>query len=227
MYVPIPWLPIPRLYSNYMQGGVQWRIRSLQTLPVIHPKSPKLTPFKGLPMSTQQTHTPTCRIRRLKTPIPTKAHKAELISNVGPADFQHSPLLPPRFDPEGKTTGMDTKHEGPHIQLSFMLYENGAQRNSTKRVRRYFFCLPDLHWGEPFLIPQYETLPDRPWPITVAAIPVYLTTHPEEFPLGLPASGASLRTSFAAPIWSSEIENAKCRYNALVVPSFWWEKGPY
>lgn len=82
-YVSVPWLPIPRLYSNYMQGGVQWRIRSPQTLPVIHQKSPKVTLFKALPMSTQQTYTPTRRILRLKTPTLTKAHKAESISNVG------------------------------------------------------------------------------------------------------------------------------------------------
>lgn len=146
-----------------------------------------------------QTNTSTRRILRLKTPTPTKAHKSELVLKARPADFQHSPLPPQRFDQEGKITpGINTKNEGPHVRLSFTLYENRVQRNRTqKELDEIFSVVPTctaVTLMNPFLILQYETLPDRPWPITVAAIPVYLTTDPEDFPLelGLPAAGPPL-----------------------------------
>lgn len=92
---------------------------------------------------------------------------------------------------------MDRKHEGPHVQLSFSLREDGAQRNPTQEIEEIFSVFPTciaLTLMNPFLILQYKTLPGFPWPITVTAIPVYFTTHPESFPLelGLPAAGPPL-----------------------------------
>lgn len=93
---------------------------------------------------------------------------------------------------------MNRKHEGPRVQLSFSLCEDGAQRNPTqKEIEEIFSVFPTciaLTLMNPFLILQYKTLPNFPWPITVAEIPVYFTTHPEDFPLelGLPAAGPPL-----------------------------------
>ena len=46
----------------------------------------------------------------------------------------------------------------------------------------------------PLLILHYETLPPRPWPLTIAGLPVYLTTELKlsPLPLGLPAGGSPL-----------------------------------
>lgn len=100
-----------------------------------------------------QTNTSTRRILRLKTPTPTKAHKSESVLKAGPADFQHSPLPPPRFDQEGKITpGINTKNEGPHVRLNCTLYENGVQRNPTQKELDEIFSV--------FLGDAHEPVPD-------------------------------------------------------------------
>lgn len=153
------------------------------------------------------TNTPAFHMLRLKTPAPTKARKAESTSNAYPADLQTS--LPPRIHPGG-----NAKSQRLHVQLSFTLYQNGTQRNPTQKELEEIFSVFPTCIGvmlmNPLLILQFETLPDRPWPLTIAGMPVYLTTHPEEFPLelGLLAAGAPLKLPCELQRWKTPSVNA-------------------
>lgn len=85
------------------------------------------------------------------------------------------PHPPPRFDP-----GRNAKNQELHVQLSFTLYQNGTQRNPTQDELEEIFSVFPTCIGvwlmNPLLILQFETLP---WPLTIAGMPVYITTHTE------------------------------------------------
>ena len=62
----------------------------------------------------------------------------------------------------------------------------------------------------PLLILHYETLPPRPWPLTIAGLPVYLTTELKlsPLPLGLPAGGSPLEIGATVCLWKTPTVDA-------------------
>jgi len=62
----------------------------------------------------------------------------------------------------------------------------------------------------PLLILRYETLPPCPWPLTIAVLPVYLTTELKlsPLPLGLPAGGSLLEIGATVCVWKTPTVDA-------------------
>lgn len=85
-----------------------------------------------------------------------------------------------------------------HVHLGFNLYADRKQKNPTKaELEQIMAVFPTCYAAtlmNPLLILHYETLPPRPWPLTIAGLPVYLTTELKLSPLprGLSASGSPL-----------------------------------
>lgn len=101
-----------------------------------------------------------------------------------------------------------------HVHLSFNLYADRKQRNPIEaELERIMAVFPTCYAAtlmNPLLILHYETLPPRPWPLTIAGVPVYLTTELElsPLPLGLPAGGSALEIGATVCLWKTPTVDA-------------------
>ena len=107
-----------------------------------------------------------------------------------------------------------------HILWWSPVFSFTLRKRGPRRGRRNLLSLLDSHWGG-----DHEHFSDTAmWGLDRSAVASYhnITSHPENLhlELGLSAAGAPLQ-----PMWTSEMENAKYRYNGPVVRGFWWEKG--
>ena len=120
-------------------------------------------------------------------------HPVELLRPVQP-----SPSSPPKFDPTGKMSVNPLNEYPLHVNLGFSLYIDHIQQNPKKCELEWIMAVfPTCYAAtlmNPLLILHYETLLPRPWPLTIAGLPIYLTTKSDDFPLelGLPAGGSPL-----------------------------------
>ena len=84
------------------------------------------------------------------------------------------------------------------MKLGFNLYQDRVQVNpNMEQVKTILDLIPTafkLSLQNPFLVVTCVQLPPKPWPLTVAGMPLYLTTDPNATPLklGLRARGPKL-----------------------------------
>lgn len=91
----------------------------------------------------------------------------------------------------------DEFHASPYsidIKLDFELFSDGRQQTPTssqlEEIKALFPTCTELTYSSPFLIATCETLPPKPWPVTVAGLPLFVTPNPEsEAPLSLGSVG--------------------------------------
>ena len=82
-----------------------------------------------------------------------------------------------------------------HLNMGFTLYHDEEQRTPTlvqvKEIMSTFSTCYCVDLMSPMLILRCRQLPPAPWPLTVAGVPVWLTTDPDHYPLeiGQPAGG--------------------------------------
>ncbi|KAK3168195.1 hypothetical protein OEA41_004641 [Lepraria neglecta] len=85
----------------------------------------------------------------------------------------------------------DTFESTIHVKLDFELYQNGEQKfPSSDQMQAIMALFPTcfkVTASPPFLVVRCETLPPRPWPVTVAGLPLFLTTSKDQEPLNLGA----------------------------------------
>lgn len=134
----------------------------------------------------------------------------------------HPALLPPKLNlpatsdiPIFVHKGEEFLHTG-HVKLDFELYRDGEQCTPSKEQRETIMGLfPTcfrLSFTPPFLVVACSELPSKPWPVTVAGMPLYLTTDAECSPmdLGLSASGPKASVEASIQRWQTpEIETFK------------------
>lgn len=101
-----------------------------------------------------------------------------------------------------------------HVHLGFNLYTDRKQNNPTEaELEQIMAVFPTCYAAtlmNPLLILHYETLPPRPWPLTIAGLPVYLTTELKlsPLPLGLPAGGYPLEIGATVCLWKTPTVDA-------------------
>lgn len=85
-----------------------------------------------------------------------------------------------------------------HVKFESNLYQDGVQINPNKEqanaILDLFPTAFKLSLQNTFIVVNCTQLPPKPWPLTVAGMPLYLTTDPNTIPLklGLGARGAKL-----------------------------------
>ncbi len=97
----------------------------------------------------------------------------------GAAEVQNTEVQTNNAQPE---MSMKPPNQHPlHVHLGFNLYADRKQKNPTEaELEQIMAVFPTCYAAtlmNPLLILHYETLPPRPWPLTIAGLPVYLTTE--------------------------------------------------
>lgn len=101
-----------------------------------------------------------------------------------------------------------------HVHLGFNLCTDHKQKNPTEaELEQIMAVFPTCYAAtimNPLLILHYKTLPPRPWPLTIAGLPVYLTTELKlsPLPLGLPAGGSPLEIGPTVCLWKTPTVDA-------------------
>ena len=94
--------------------------------------------------------------------------------------------------------------ETRHVKLGFELFRDGEQNTpSTEQSRQILSLFPTsfkLSFSPPFLIIACTKLPVKPWPVTVAGMPLYMTTDADDTPIDLGRSGLGPRASIEATV---------------------------
>lgn len=89
-----------------------------------------------------------------------------------------------------------------HVELGFSLYSNGVQINPNKeQVNAILDLFPtafNLSIQNPLIVVTCLQLPPKPWPLTIAEMPLYLTTDSNTIPLklGLGARGPKIEIDY-------------------------------
>ena len=88
--------------------------------------------------------------------------------------------------------------------MDFELFRNGQQCSPSTEQRIAIMALfPtsfQLTWTPPFLVIACFKLPAKPWPVTVAGMPLYLTTDAEFSPMDLGRTASGPKASVEASI---------------------------
>ncbi|KAL8705974.1 MAG: hypothetical protein Q9201_000968, partial [Fulgogasparrea decipioides] len=101
-----------------------------------------------------------------------------------------------------------------HVKLPFNLYQDGKQVQPTPEQRAQIMALFPTCFGfsfaPPFLVIRCNTLPPKPWPVTVAGLPLYLTNDPNEQPMdiGVTAQGPKLSIEAETGLWRTPSRQA-------------------
>ena len=98
-----------------------------------------------------------------------------------------------------------------HIKFNFTLRrdEDGEQRPpSQQEAKAIFSAFPNCHAVElspPYLVLRFSQLPPKPWPLSAAGLPLYLTTDkyedPEDF--GLMGRAGTLSITPSPVLWKT------------------------
>ena len=89
-----------------------------------------------------------------------------------------------------------------HVELGFSLYHDGIQINPNKEqanaILDLFPTAFNLSIQNPLIVVTCLQLPPKPWPLTVAGMPLYLTTDSKTIPLklGLGARGPKIEIDY-------------------------------
>ncbi|MCJ1338550.1 hypothetical protein MMC09_003839 [Bachmanniomyces sp. S44760] len=121
-----------------------------------------------------------------------------------PADDLSSTCDAPRFTHAG-----DDSVPIRHVKLDFELYRDHVQcvpsTAQSKAIMALFPTCYKLSFSPPFLILTLTHLPPKPWPVTVAGIPLYLTTNPtlgfSPMNKGLSGHGPKVEINATIQLW--------------------------
>lgn len=76
-----------------------------------------------------------------------------------------------------------------HVQMPFTLYRDGRQNEPSleemQAIMALFPTCTKLQFCPPFMAIVCSTLPPKPWPVTVAGIPVFFTSEPDQLPMDI------------------------------------------
>lgn len=107
--------------------------------------------------------------------------------------YAHPDPLPPTFTLPVVSDPPHSIHEGEqsantrHVKLDFDLFRNGKQCTPSKEqidvIMSLFPTCQKLSFASPFLIITCRKLPAKPWPVTVAGLPLYMTTDDGASPM--------------------------------------------
>ncbi|KAL8721511.1 MAG: hypothetical protein Q9225_001810 [Loekoesia sp. 1 TL-2023] len=159
------------------------------------------------------------RFSPYKLPIKVKS----LLNLVGhPHELLDPP--PPAFSLPTTSSSSNVvdvfKHQGmefqatAHVKLPFNLYQNGKQLLPTsvqhQQIMALFPTCFAVGFAPPFLIVRCRTLPPKPWPVTVASLPLFLTNDPDERPMdmGVTAQGPRLKINADTGLWKTPSREA-------------------
>ncbi|KAL8998925.1 MAG: hypothetical protein Q9169_002144 [Polycauliona sp. 2 TL-2023] len=96
-----------------------------------------------------------------------------------------------------------------HIKFDFTLFEDAREYSGNSAECRVIMDLfPTCHtatFQPPFLTIVCSTLPTKPWPATVAGLPLFLTDDPEEEPMdyGIMCSGPKITIDASIERWQT------------------------
>ncbi|KAI9764730.1 MAG: hypothetical protein M1840_008122 [Geoglossum simile] len=96
-----------------------------------------------------------------------------------------------------------------HIDLGFNLYQNGRQLNPNReQMDTIMSVFPTCYASSimsPILVLRYRELPPKPWPLTIAGLPVWITKDPESLPLtiGLPGHALPIDLDVEINLWET------------------------
>ena len=103
----------------------------------------------------------------------------------------------------------DTLYEPTtHVQLNFSLLQDGQPKTpSSDQFAQIMSLFPNCTSVKimlSFLVVTCKTLPPRPWPLSVAGLPLYITTENKEpLDLGLRMTGPKLRLEAEMRLWKT------------------------
>ena len=155
------------------------------------------------------------------TPIKTLRFSPYKLSQKGASSFQvlghphaHPNPPPPTYElPTTPIEGSLYTNQGQefvatqHVKLDFELYQNNRQITPSELQQQ---CILDLFptafklsFAPPFLIVACKILPKKPWPVTVAGMPLYLTTDGDTAPMdmGVFSQGPKLSIDYTISRW--------------------------
>ena len=96
-----------------------------------------------------------------------------------------------------------------HINPGFSLVQDGEPRfpNHTelRKIRELYPDYTDLSFRPPFIVIRFETLPPKPWPVTLAGLALYFTADPLIHPLNRGLGGLGPGLEIAADIPRTEL----------------------
>lgn len=96
-----------------------------------------------------------------------------------------------------------------HVQLDFDLLKDGEPRIPSKaqydEIFKLFPTAYKLSFAPPFLVIVCKTLPSKPWPVTVASMPLFLTDkeNVEPMEIGLYTHGPKVTIKSAIRRWQT------------------------
>ncbi|KAI4194387.1 MAG: hypothetical protein LQ350_007799 [Teloschistes chrysophthalmus] len=106
---------------------------------------------------------------------------------------------PPTFTTEGETFIHTT-----HVQPGFILYRDRVQCTPStaqfKQIKELFPTCFKVSFSPPFIIIVCRVLPAKPWPVTVAGIPAWLTDDENAQPMDIGINAFGPKVSLQAPI---------------------------
>lgn len=131
------------------------------------------------------------------------------LSNLLRHPYRHPLPAPPAYNLPVTSQPSNTFEYEPsafqsttHVKLGFSLYNNGVQINPNKeQVNAILDLFPtafNLSIQNPLIVVTCLQLPPKPWPLTVAGMPLYLTTDSKTIPLklGLGARGPKIEIDY-------------------------------
>ena len=142
-------------------------------------------------------------------------HQAKSTPQLAGHAHSHTNIPPPPFDLSVASGAAHFTHEGEtfeetrHVQLGFQLFRDGIQfPPSPEQYRQILPLFPTsfkLSFSPPYMIIACTKLPVKPWPVTVAGMPLYLTTDADDAPLDLGRSCTGPKVTIEAnvAIWQT------------------------
>ncbi|KAL8691389.1 MAG: hypothetical protein Q9218_003383 [Villophora microphyllina] len=149
--------------------------------------------------------------------------KAKSLLNLTGHPHAHPNPPPPAFNlPAASATPQhdtfenqgDTFVATTHVKMPFELWQSGKQIMPTNEQRQQIKALFPTCFGvgvfPPFLVVRCQDLPPKPWPVTVAGLPLWITSDPDERPMdyGVTAQGPKLTITSELALWKTPSEQA-------------------
>ncbi|KAL8947068.1 MAG: hypothetical protein Q9183_007830, partial [Haloplaca sp. 2 TL-2023] len=127
-----------------------------------------------------------------------------------PSNLHSTPNTSPPEEIDTFQRGENTHLKTWHIKPDFCLiqpdgrqvYPSPEQRSAIRTLFPTCFC---VEHAPPFLVLRCQTLPPKPWPVSLAGLPLYLTTEFSEYPIfmGVRAFGPKLHLDAEIRMWKT------------------------
>ncbi|KAL5327968.1 hypothetical protein ACEPPN_005674 [Leptodophora sp. 'Broadleaf-Isolate-01'] len=120
----------------------------------------------------------------------------------------------PAPNPLYQSSSSDLPERIVRLELTFSLRQNGRPRGPTEEelpeLRQHFPTLQSVSFQHPYLVLVVAALPTQPWPVLVADVPLWLTSDPNDVPIGIgQMSRASLRFTIEGELIEYETPSEK------------------